>query len=141
MVIRFSDPFETLLNLQRNMERSMSSDWFGSSTSSRGSYPPINVFRQDDDYVVIAEVPGVEKGDLNVQIKNKQLRLAGERRIQYDEGKSQHRRERIAGTFDRTINFPVEIDANNVKAEYRDGLLALYLPRAESDKPRAVEIA
>ena len=57
MVIRFTDPFEALLNLQRNLERSMSSDWFGSNTSSRGSYPPINVFRRDDDYVVIAELP------------------------------------------------------------------------------------
>jgi HSP20 family protein len=51
-----------------------------------------------------------------------------------------HRRERLAGNFDRAITVPVEIDADQVKAEYRDGILALYLPRAERDKPKTISI-
>ena len=51
-----------------------------------------------------------------------------------------HRRERLAGRFDRALTLPVEIDPEGVKAEYRDGVLALFLPRAESEKPRAIKI-
>jgi len=51
-----------------------------------------------------------------------------------------HRRERVSGEFDRTLSLPIELDPNGIKAEYRDGLLALYLPRAESDKPRSIKV-
>lgn len=51
-----------------------------------------------------------------------------------------HRRERLTGTFDRTLTVPMQIDADGIKAEYRDGVLALSLPRAESDKPRTIRI-
>ena len=54
---------------------------------------------------------------------------------------SPHRRERIAGSFDRTITLPIRIDPDRIKAEYRDGILALFIPRAESDKPRSIKIA
>jgi HSP20 family protein len=53
---------------------------------------------------------------------------------------SVHRRERLTGRFDRAITIPVQIDADKVKAEYREGVLALFLPRAEKDKPRSVKI-
>ena len=52
-----------------------------------------------------------------------------------------HRRERLAGRFDRAITLPVEIDPEKVKAEFRDGILALHLPRAERDKPRAIPLS
>jgi HSP20 family protein len=51
-----------------------------------------------------------------------------------------HRRERLSGTFDRTLTVPMRIDAGAIKAEYREGVLALFIPRAESDKPRAITI-
>ena len=51
-----------------------------------------------------------------------------------------HRRERLSGTFDRTLTVPIQIDAERIKAEYRDGVLALFIPRAESDKPRSISI-
>jgi HSP20 family protein len=52
-----------------------------------------------------------------------------------------HRREREFGQFDRTLSIPVKLDADKIKAEYRDGMLALFLPRAENDKPRSIKIA
>jgi HSP20 family protein len=51
-----------------------------------------------------------------------------------------HRRERLFGVFDRTLSLPVQIDADAIRAEYRDGLLALFIPRAASEKPRSIKI-
>jgi HSP20 family protein len=108
--------------------------------SGRGSYPPLNVFRQGDDFVVITELPGVQREDVDIQVKGNRVRIAGKKSVQFGEGASLHRRERIAGSFDRTIAIPVELDADRVKAEYRDGVLALFLPRAERDKPKSITI-
>jgi HSP20 family protein len=140
MVVRFSDPFETLLGLQRALESARSSDWFGLGTTSRGTFPPVNVFQQGDDFVVVTEIPGVNKSDLELKVKENQLQIAGKRGSSHGEGVSLHRRERRTGSFDRTVSFPAEIDAQGVKAEYRDGILAVFVPRAASAKPRTVSI-
>jgi len=140
MVMKFGYPFDSILNIQRALEDSMTSDWFGPSTSSRGGFPPINVFTEDDNYVVIAELPGVSRDAINVEIHRKQVRLSGKKEISYGEKVSIHRREREAGNFDRTITLPFKVDVDNVKAEHRDGILALHLSRAEQDKPRSIAI-
>jgi len=90
--------------------------------------------------VLIAEVPGVSKSDLDLQVKGRTIRLSGTKAVKHGEKASLHRRERLAGRFDRSVNLPVEIDPDGVKAEYRDGILALSLPRAERDKPRSIKI-
>ncbi len=140
MVMRLSDPFTPLVGLQRALDSTMTSDWFGLGTSSRGGFPPVNVFTQNDDYVVIAELPGINKSDLDIKVQNRQLRLAGKKTVEYDDHASLHRRERLAGSFDRTITLPTDIDPDGVKAEYRNGILAIFVPRAESAKARSVTI-
>jgi len=101
----------------------------------------VNVFRKGDDFVVVAEVPGVEKAELDIQVTSNTLRLAGVKSVTYPDKASLHRRERLGGRFDRTVTLPVEIDADGVKAECRDGGLALWLPRAERDKPKSIPVA
>lgn len=140
MIMRFTDPFQALLGLQSDLDRAYRSDWFGSSTTSAGSFPPINVFRQGEDYVVVAELPGVERGELDIQIKDNYIRISGNKPVTREEKHSVHRRERVSGKFDRTLRIPVQVDPSHVKAELRDGVLAVHLPRAESDKPRSVPI-
>jgi HSP20 family protein len=140
MVIRVRDPFATLLGLQRAMESVTSSDWFGSRTTGSGAFPLLNVFTDGDDFVVEAELPGVKKEDLDVQVRGDMLRIRGKKTVAYDEKASVHRRERAAGQFDRSVTLPDEIDSTNVAAEFRDGVLRLRLPRAESAKPRTVTI-
>jgi HSP20 family protein len=139
-VARFTDPLGALLNLQRALDSRRLSDWFGGSTASRGGFPPINVFRQGDDFVVVAELPGVDKDDLEIQIRQKNLRLAGRKTVDYTDDVSVHRRERVGGSFDRTITFPVNIDPDGAKAEYRDGVLKLFVPRSPAEKPRKIAI-
>jgi HSP20 family protein len=134
------DPFETLFNLQRALDSFRASDWLQSSPSGGGPYPPVNVFRKGDDFVIITEVPGIKKSDLEIQVKGNTIRIAGMKSVGYSEGASLHRRERLAGRFDRAVTIPVEIDTERVKAECHDGVLALFLPRAERDKPRSITL-
>lgn len=141
MIAAFADPFETLFNLQRVLEGRLASDWLADQTTSQGPFPPINVFQQGDDILAIIELPGVDKDNLQVQAKENTIRVAGKKVVTYPEGVSIHRRERTFGEFDRTLSLPVQLDPDRIKAEYRDGILALYLPRSERDKPRAIKIA
>ena len=140
MIMRMTDPFQALLALQRELDSAYRSDWFGSGTTSAGSYPLINVFRKGEDFVVVAELPGVNKADLDVQIKDGYVRISGKKAVAYDDKQSVHRRERRSGAFDRTLRIPAQIDSSKAKAEYRNGVLSLLLPRAEADKPRSVPI-
>ncbi len=137
---RFPDPFHALVGLQQALDAARRSDWFGGATASSGAFPLVNVFRQGDDFVVVAELPGVSKDDLDVQIQKKQLRLAGKKSIDFPEEASVHRRERRKGSFDRTITFPVAVDPDGAKAEYRDGVLKLHVPRSAEEKPRSIAI-
>jgi HSP20 family protein len=140
MAVLIPDPFETLFNLQQALDSFQQSSWLESGPSGTGAYPPVNVFRKGDDFVIIAEIPGIDKSELDIQVKDNAIRIAGTKSIKYSEKSSLHRRERAAGRFDRAVTIPVRIDANAVKAEYHDGILALYLPRAEQDKPRSIKI-
>ena len=137
----FRDTFGTFLQFQQALDALRASSWLESSTSGGGPFPPVNVFRKGDDIVILTELPGIRKADLQIQAKGRTIRLAGARPVEYGEKASLHRRERLAGSFDRTVTLPVEIDTDRIKAEYRDGILALYLPRAERDKPKAITVA
>jgi HSP20 family protein len=137
----FPGPFNSLLGLQEALDSFRTSGWLQSTLSGGGSYPPLNIFHKGDDLVLIAEVPGISKSDLDVQIKERTLRLSGTKAVKYGEKASVHRRERLSGRFDRSVTLPIQIDADGVKAECRDGILALSLPRAERDKPRSIKIS
>ena len=141
MIMGYADPFETLFAFQRALENRLASDWLGTTTASMGTYPPVNVFQQDDDLVAIVELPGVNKEDLNIQAKENTIRIAGRKAIDYPDNVSLHRQERLSGVFDRTLVVPMQIDPDGIKAEYNDGLLALFIPRAERDKPRNIQIS
>ena len=140
MITTFADPFDALLSLQRALEAQLTSDWLQDSTTSRGAFPPINVFQQGQDLLAIIELPGIDKNDLQIQAKENTIRVSGKKVVTFPDGVSVHRRERVVGEFDRTLSLPVRLDPSRIKAEYTDGILALYLPRAESDKPRTIAI-
>ena len=84
---------------------------------------------------------GGNKDDLNIQAKENTIRIAGRKSIDYPEDVSLHRRERLSGEFDRTLAVPMQIDPDGIKAEYNEGLLALFIPRAERDKARTIQIS
>ena len=141
MASLFSHPFGALMEFQNALDQLRSSNWFGSGLSAQGAYPPLNVFRKGDDVVMVIEVPGVKKADLRIEAKGRTIRVAGSKNVDHDGQASAHRLERRSGSFDRAVTLPIEIDPEGIKAECRDGILAVFVPRAESDKPRSISIA
>jgi HSP20 family protein len=141
MIMGFGEPFDALWNLQRALDLRLASDWLDDQTTGQGPFPPINVFAQGDDFLAIVELPGIDKASLQLQAKADAVRIAGKKAISYPARVSVHRRERISGEFDRTLSLPVQINPDGIKAEYHDGILALFLPRSERDKPRTISIS
>ena len=137
----YNDPFEALFALQRALDARHDSDWMGESTAGIGSYPPMNIFQKGDDFVAIVELPGVSKNDLQIEAKENTIRIFGNKAINYEKAASVHRRERLSGVFDRTLSVPIQINPDGIRADYRDGILSLFIPRSESEKPKTIKIA
>ena len=137
----YNDPFEAIMALQSALEARHESNWMSGGTAGIGAYPPINIFQQGHDFVAVIELPGIDKADLNIEAQENVIRISGRKTADYDQSASVHRRERVFGTFDRTISLPLQINADGIRAEYNDGILALFIPRAESEKPRTIKIS
>ena len=141
MALGISDPFDALIRFQKALDQQLESDWLEGATTGTGTFPPINVFQKGHDFTVVIEFPGVSKDDLSLEVRGNTIRISGKKQVGYGGSVSMHRRERISGSFDRTVTLPVQLDPDRIKAEYRDGVLALSLPRAESDKPRQIKVS
>ncbi|MCP5007471.1 MAG: Hsp20/alpha crystallin family protein [Planctomycetes bacterium] len=131
---------DTFLALQEAMDLAQNTGFFEHATTSSGVYPPVNIFNNNGDLVLVAELPGVKKEDLHIEVKANTLRLTGKRTIDYGKDISYHRVERTAYKFDRTMELPINVEPDKVAAEYKDGLLVIFLNRAESDKPKQITI-
>src|SRR5207248_11362453 len=102
MATSFFDPFNALQQFQQAIDAFRSSSWLGSGPSGAGSFPPLNVFRQGEEIVVIAEVPGVRKSDLQIEIKDRTIRIARTKSVPYCDNASVQRRERRGGEVNRS---------------------------------------
>ena len=107
---------------------------------AKGHSRPLTFFSRATRVLAIIELPGIDKNDLQIQAKENTIRISGKKVVNYPES-SVHRRERVFGEFDRRLSLPVQIDPDGIKAEYRDGVLALFLPRSEREKPRTIKIS
>lgn len=113
----------------------------GSSLRFGAWVPPVDIFEQNENLVIRAEIPGVSKDDLDVKIENGVLTLRGERKSSSDITEANaYRMERMAGTFERSFKLPTTVDATKVEAVYKDGILEVTVPKAETAKPKKVEI-
>jgi len=105
-----------------------------------GVFPAINIYDDGEKFTVRAELPGVRPEDIDIQATGKTLRLAGKRNIIPDEAVAYHRRERLAGDFQRAFELPDLINAEKVSANLKDGVLLINLARAEQSKLRRVTV-
>lgn len=103
--------------------------------------PQVNVWTGPEGAVVTAQVPGAKQESLDISVLGETLTLRGELdEEKLEEGWSLHRRERPTGGFSRTVTLPFRIEADRVRASYKDGVLDIFLPRRAEDKPRRINI-
>jgi HSP20 family protein len=105
--------------------------------------PAIDVTEQEANYLVSAELPGVQREDIDVSVNDGVLTISAERRRKSEEKDTQGRvirRETRYGNFVRSMRLDTNVDTRNIKANYRDGILQLVLPKAEEAKPRKIDI-
>ncbi len=103
--------------------------------------PAIDVEETDNEYIVKAELPGLKKEDIKISVRGDSITISGERKREKEEkGKTYHRIEMAYGKFVRTIQLPDEIQPDKAKAEYKDGILIITLPKSEKSKPKEIEI-
>ena len=103
--------------------------------------PACDIQETDKDFVLKADLPEVKKEDVKVELEDGVLTVEGERRQEKeDKGKKFHKIERAYGTFVRRFVLPTEVDGDHVKAEFRDGVLHVTLPKAASAKHKTIEV-
>jgi len=138
----FGNAFEELERMRRDMDRLV--EGFGGrslSLPTAGVFPLVNLTEDKDGYYVRAELPGVKSDELDISVTANTLSITGERKLT-DEGKEvrYHRREREAGSFSRIISLPGEVNADQVEASLKDGMLTIRIPKAEAAKPKQITV-
>lgn len=105
------------------------------------NFPPTNLYDIGDHLEIKAEVPGLDKDDLNIKIQGNYLEISGTRKSDAPEGYQAHRVERGTASFSRSFTLPSDIDGEKVEAKLENGILTLVLPKAEAAKPRKITIS
>lgn len=134
--IQGSNPFGELKSLQREMNR-----LFNNYNDTGASFPPVNIYGNEERLSVVAELPGVAKENINISVESDIITIEGERKSpEINENETFHRREREYGKFVRSFRLPYEVDNEKVEASLKDGVLTVTLPRAEQSKPKKISI-
>jgi HSP20 family protein len=144
-LIKFSnwDPFRDMFATQDRLSRFLSHD-AGLFTPLEGVgawLPPVDIVEEGDRIVFRAELPGVDRNDIDIKMENGTLVLRGEKKQEKEVNDgSAHRVERYYGSFTRSFVVPTTINAERISASYRDGVLEVVLPKAEEAKPRKIKV-
>jgi HSP20 family protein len=143
-VIRFN-PFAEVTTLRDQINRlfddvSQARPEGGQGGNSRTWAPPVDVSENENELTVRLDLPGVDRDTIDVQLSGETLVIRGERRFERREGEGYVHLERPYGTFQRSFNLSVPVQADKVNAAYKDGVLAVTLPKQEAVKPRKIQI-
>jgi HSP20 family protein len=146
MFTRLSDIdrlFGTMNLLQKRLDNVYSD--YGPSSGYRWDFehtaPRTNLYENGDNFEIRAEVPGLEKDDLNVKIQGNYLEISGKRKTDAPEGYKSHKTERGIGAFSRSFTLPSDVDASKVEATLKEGVLYLILPKHEAAKPKKITVS
>ena len=136
------EPFKELVTMRDDMDHLFDA-FFGRQTQGLEDLwkPAVDIEENNGNLLVKAEIPGMNKEDIKVSVKDDMLTISGERKRENEtKEKTFHRIERCYGQFRRMIRLPAEVDADNVKATYKDGVLHVTMPKPESTKPKQIEV-
>ena len=138
-------PFRDLISIQDEMNK-LFDDFFG-QRPARGEWtegvwsPSVDVSEDKDNVIIKAEMPGMKKEDVKISIQDNVLTLKGEKRQEKEEkDKNYHRIERSYGSFCRSFQLPTSVKTDKIKANYKDGVLNISLPKTEEVKPKEIPI-
>ncbi len=137
---RMGDALGLLPEIKR-LQRDMNRLFVGMPKAVGQEHPAINVWSGENDYILTAELPGIDPALLDISVVGDTLTFSGNQDFEsLKEGETYHRQERSAGRFSRTMQLPFQIDAEKVTAKYEKGILKITLPRAAADRPRKIAI-
>jgi HSP20 family protein len=134
------DPLRELRRLQEEMGQLMGAFAPTGGLPTAAGFPAVNVYAGQEGIAVVAELPGVEKDDLEIHAHRDTLTIRGTRRPAAEKEEAYHRRERRGGAFTRTLQLPFRVDPERIEAQLEHGVLRLSLSRPEEDKPHRIEI-
>jgi HSP20 family protein len=144
--LREWDPLEEWGGVQDRLNR-LFEETFGRypvgkrETLERTWSPVVDIYEEKDSIIVKAELPGIKKDEVSIEIKDNVLTLSGERKYEQETKKENyHRIERFYGKFSRSFTLPETVQVEKVKANYKDGVLEITLPKAEETKPKSIPI-
>jgi len=137
----FGDDFQTLQERINRIFSDTSLSRFTGEETMGAWAPPCDIYEDGDSIIVKAELPGIDRNDIDVQVENNVLTLRGERKREKEvRSENLYRTERSYGTFSRSFTLPVSVDTERIKAEYKDGVLHVTLPKVEEAKPRKIKV-
>ena len=140
------NPFEEFENMLERYSKSGMSNIGKQMNTDLGFAdwsPSVDIEEEDDKYLIKADLPGVDKDNIEVKLENGVLSIRGEKRTEKtsgEEGSKRHRTERFHGTFARSFTLPDAVREDAIDASYRDGVLSLSIPKAEDVKPKSIDI-
>jgi HSP20 family protein len=140
------DPFHDLLSLQDRMDRLFQdtvprNKGYEQSLSAGFWSPAVDIYETDDAVILKAELSGLNKSDVTIEIKDSTLILKGERKFEKNiKEENYHRIERSYGSFSRTFSLPPTVDQAKVSAAFKDGLLEIKIPKLAETRPKQIEI-
>jgi len=139
---RWIDPFDLVTDLQDDMNRLFTSSLRRGSTASFGEIiPSLEVKEDENQFQVHLDIPGMDRKDLDISVTGNTLTVKGERKEEENKkGKGYFYSERRYGSFQRSVELPVEVEADKVVANYKDGVLELTLPKSERAKPKQIKV-
>ena len=138
-----TSPVNTLLPsiFSRQLNRLFQNPFsWDTSLSDATNVPSVNVYETKDEYVFEAELPGWTRDEVSIDFENQTLTLSGQHELMADDGRQYHRVEGFYGQFTRSFTVPGTVNFDAVRAELKDGVLTIHLPKREEAKPRQIEV-
>lgn len=135
-------PFPEMFELHRSLDQLFNDPVFGALGQTPAAWqPPVDIFESDEEIVVKMELPEVRKEDVEVNLEDRTLTIRGERKLEFEDRRDgYHRVERSYGQFARSFTVPPNIDRERLRAQYKDGVLRISLPKVEEAKPRQIAV-
>jgi len=133
-----------LFGIQREMNRMFDGFFHGTRDEDSALMawtPAVDIAEHDDEYIVKVELPGINKEDVKITLESNILTIRGEKKQEKETKKENyHRVERSYGTFQRSFTLPTTVKSDKIDASYKDGVLSVFLPKAEEAKPKQIEV-